>query len=304
MLLLIDAGNTRVKWALADDGAAADDRGSGPPVRSAGLGRWGACGAVLHADVGMLARDWADAPVRAVLIANVAGADMRAALLQQVALLQDRHAAGQSQQDMAPPVHWFASADQTAGVRNGYRRPEQLGCDRFAALIGACALLPQQALIVAVCGTATTVDALTAAGAFIGGMILPGPGLMAASLARNTAQLPAVAMSATAVDTAQTPRTARTPPTPPTARSAAQPGSPSAFADNTDDAITSGCLSAQAGAIERAVAAHGGAHCLLSGGAAALVGSCLAVPFTAVDNLVLIGLQVFAASSDSPCKGI
>src|SRR5438552_2277587 len=71
--------------------------------------------------------------------------------------------------------------------------PAQLGCDRFASLIGAHALFPGQPLIVATCGTATTVDALSADGLFLGGMILPGLGLMASSLARNTAQLPLVA---------------------------------------------------------------------------------------------------------------
>ena len=270
MLLLIDAGNTRIKWALA-----ADD---------AGLGRWATCGAVLHADVGTLARHWGSTPVHAVLIANVAGAGMHAALLQQVEALR-QPAAGPTWHE-APLLHWFASSAHAAGVRNAYRQPEQLGCDRLAALVGARALRPRQALLVAVCGTATTVDALTAEGEFIGGMILPGPGLMAASLARNTAQLPTVAAMVSAPGS-----------------SAGSLDALPMFADNTDDAIASGCLSAQAGAIERAVKVHGGAHCLLSGGAAALVASRLAVAFTAVDNLVLIGLQVVAASSDIPCKG-
>ena len=270
MLLLIDAGNTRIKWALA----AADAR----------LGGWAAGGAVSHAELGMLARHWGSAPVRAVLIANVAGAGTHAALLQQVAALRQT-AAGSTRHD-APPVHWFASSAHAAGVRNAYRLPEQLGCDRLAALVGARALRPGQALVVAVCGTATTVDALTAEGEFIGGMILPGPGLMAASLARNTAQLPAVAALGHAPES-----------------SAGSAGAMRMFADNTDDAIASGCLNAQAGAIERAVKAHGGAHCLLSGGAAALVASRLTVAFTAVDNLVLVGLQVIAASRGIPCKG-
>ena len=294
MLLLIDAGNTRIKWALATDASNdhAPDIGrpddAGQPVGkrdrariiAADAGRWIASGAVLHDAVESLAGAWGKAPVNAVVIANVAGATVRAALLRQLEFLQlRRRAASDSAQDAAPLVHWFASAAQVAGVRNGYRAPERLGCDRLAALIGARALLPDQAVIVAVCGTATTVDALTASGDFIGGMILPGPGLMASSLARHTAQLPAiVAMTAGPGQAAQS-ITCLTP-----------------FCDNTDDAIASGCLAAQAGAIERAVAAHGGAHCLLSGGAAYLVAPRLGVAVTSVDNLVLIGLQVVASA--------
>lgn len=274
MLLLIDAGNTRIKWALAALTPAA-----------AGPGSWTACGAVSHDAIERLAYDWGTAPVTTVLIANVAGASVQAALERQLELLQlQRRAASgpqpvKSDQDLAPMVHWFASAAQVAGVRNGYRAPERLGCDRLAALVGARALRPDQALIVAVCGTATTIDALTASGDFIGGMILPGPGLMAASLARNTAQLPAVAAMTAGAGAA-----------------AASIAGMQLFADNTDDAIISGCLAAQAGAIERAVAAHGGAHCLLSGGAAHVVAARLGVAVTIVENLALIGLQVVAGA--------
>src|SRR3990167_9271740 len=104
-------------------------------------------------------------------------------------------------------------------------------------------------------------------------MILPGPGLMAASLSSHTAQLPQVEQ----LDAAPTP-----------------------FADNTDDAIVNGCIAAQAGAIERAVAAHARLHrraeiqCILSGGAAAIIAPHLAISYDRVDNLVLIGLQTVA----------
>jgi type III pantothenate kinase len=187
------------------------------------------------------------------------GAAMGATL---TALLEDFGIAPQA-------IRWFASLPQLAGVRNGYRNPAQLGCDRFAAAIGARALAPGRALIVATCGTATTIDAIDADGLFIGGMILPGLGLMAASLARNTAQLPQVPDGAPA----------------PAAAFAT-------FADNTDDAIRNGCLAAQAGAIERACAVHGAALCLVSGGAGAAVAAALAptVAHRVVDNIVLAGL--------------
>jgi type III pantothenate kinase len=249
MLLLIDAGNTSVKWALLE--------------ASAPLGEWIASGIVPHADLAQLAAAWHDVAITRVLASNVAGDDMKNAL--QTLLSR---ALG-----LRPvPLEWFASSPQAAGVRNAYRQPTQLGCDRFASAIGARALYPDQSLIVATCGTATTIDAISGDGVFQGGMILPGLTLMAHSLAKNTAQLPQVTTNASAA----------------------------MFADNTDDAIASGCLNAQVGAIERAVAAgakSGPVTCLLSGGAASQISPLLTIPHTRVDHLVLIGLQVVAAQS-------
>lgn len=251
MLLLIDAGNTRVKWALVPPAA----QGAQP------LGGWIASGMVEHAGVRGLADAWKGHRIDHVLISNVAGASMREALEAVLGL-------------QPVPLEWFASAPRLAGLRNNYRNPAQLGCDRFASAIGAHALFPGEALLVATCGTATTVDAVGAEGVFLGGMILPGLGLMAGSLARNTAQLPEVAQHLDVTGP---------------------------FADHTDAAIVSGCLAAQAGAIERAFAAHGRRHgtprCILSGGAARMIAPHLAVPSTIVDNLVLIGLHHVAMSA-------
>ena len=113
-------------------------------------------------------------------------------------------------------------------------------------------------------------------------MILPGLGLMAAALARNTAQLPLVAQREI---------------------------QPTPFADNTDDAIEAGCIAAQAGAIERAVKAHTAmqatshapVQCIISGGAAPIVAPHLSIPCHRVDNLVLIGLQTVAAQPCPSC---
>lgn len=255
MLLLIDAGNTRVKWALAPSGERGADA----------LGHWAASGMVEHAQIRQLSDDWRAHQIRHVLISNVAGQAMRDALEQ--ALLG---ALG-----MQPvPLEWFASVPALAGIRNAYRNPGQLGCDRFASAIGAHALFPGQPLLVATCGTATTVDAITADGVFLGGMILPGLGLMANALARNTAQLPQVAEH---LDVSEP------------------------FADHTDAAIVSGCIAAQTGAIERAYGAHakrqGGAQCILSGGAAALISPHLSVAHARIDNLVLMGLHAVAMNT-------
>lgn len=263
MLLLVDAGNTRIKWALMQSAR----------VGVAELGHWSGYGSVRREDICQMADALQGADISRVLISNVAGPEMRAAL-ERMAL----RAMG-----MKPvPLTWFASQAELAGVKNGYRDPAQLGCDRFAALIGARALFPGVPLIVATCGTATTVDALGADGYFHGGMILPGLGLMSASLAQNTAQLPQVPQYNVGAHL---------------------------FADNTRDAIASGCIAAQAGAIERAVASHATLlkedaarlQCIVSGGAAAAIAPHLAGAVRQVDNLVLIGLQAALTSTQTPC---
>ena len=171
--------------------------------------------------------------------------------------------------DRASLLRWLHPTGEACGVRNGYDDPAQLGADRWAALIGAREAVAGDCLVVCA-GTATTVDYLDASGVFHGGLILPGFDLMLASLARNTAQLPLAQGH---------------------------------FRDeprNTMDAIVSGCLQAQAGAIERrfrACAATDETVCLLTGGAAPRIASLLSIPFKLVENLILDGLRRFGASS-------
>lgn len=254
MLLLVDVGNTRLKWALAQ---TADGAGTSAP-----LGRWLRSGAVEHADARQwqeLRQIWTTLAVTRMIASNVAGEQVAAAL---GALCADAFGGGL-------PIRWFRSQAQLCGVRNTYRDPTQLGSDRFAGMIAAHALFPEQALIVANCGTATTIDALSADGCFIGGMILPGLTLMNQALSRNTAQLPQVAQFGE---------------------------SQKVFADNTDDAIRSGSVTAVVGAIERACALHaeqqGAIACVLTGGAAPTLSPFFARAHRTVENLVLIGLQV------------
>ena len=255
MMLLVDAGNTRIKWACFESAAVTAQSG----VELPRLGAWVQSGAMSHTEFAATAHPWQGLPLERVLISNVAGTAVRDRLL----------AAFQSE---SPLVQWFAAQAQLGGITNHYRMPTQLGCDRFAAVIGAHALFPKKNLIVATCGTATTIDAVSAQGEFIGGMIAPGLKLMAESLHTNTANLPAVAAS----------------------------GALSAlFADHTEAAIVSGCLSAQAGAIAHAVGMFVDVQpdavlCVLSGGAARYIAPHLRVEHQYVDNLVLIGLQVVA----------
>lgn len=161
-------------------------------------------------------------------------------------------------------VHSSAAA---GGVVNGYRFPEKLGVDRWCALIGARSLNRSPTLVV-MAGTATTIDTLAADGRFLGGLILPGVELMRESLGKGTAGLPIAA------------------------------GEYHAYPQCTEDAIHSGVLEAQAGAIERAWARLAGDKCcLLAGGNAGLLAPALAIPHRLVDNLPLEGLKEIAKAA-------
>lgn len=163
-------------------------------------------------------------------------------------------------------LRWLRSSREACGVRSRYEFPEKLGADRWAALIGARAQHASDCIVVCA-GTATTVDHLDADGVFRGGLILPGIDLMRSSLARNTAQLPFA------------------------------DGVCSEHPRSTVDAIVSGCLFAQTGAIERMfshVSGHPDALCLITGGAAASIVPQLRIPCRPVENLILEGLRRFA----------
>ena len=170
-----------------------------------------------------------------------------------------------------PAPLWLRSSAGICGVRNAYDQPESLGADRWAALIGARGLSSTDCLVVGA-GTATTVDWLDASGEFRGGLILPGIDLMRASLARDTAQLPLAE------------------------------GKFSTTPRSTVDAIASGCLHAQIGAIERMFSelpSSPGTICLLTGGAAHRIAPHLLIPFKLTENLVLDGLIRFAVMHPS-----
>jgi len=157
---------------------------------------------------------------------------------------------------------WARSQPRQCGVRNGYDDPAQLGVDRWIALIGA-RFAHQGPCLVVMAGTATTVDVLDADGLFRGGLILPGIDLMRETLARNTAQL---GLAAGVV--CELPR-------------------------NTADAIASGCMQAQLGAVERQFSLIRGdpqALCLIGGGAGHVLYERLPIPRRLVENLVLEGL--------------
>ncbi len=242
MILAIDAGNTRLKWGW-HDGA-----------------RWTSLESLEIAQLEALSanplNDAQEAPTR-IVIANVAGAKIAARLSAWTA-------------GFRVPPHWLRAERTRCGVTNLYDAPEQLGADRWAALIAARklqAVQPGECLVVCA-GTATTADMLNAHGEFVGGVILPGRELMKAALHRNTGGLPLGT------------------------------GSVRPAPRNTLDAIESGCMYAQAGAIERMrreLAPH--ANCLISGGAGRQLLECLPFPAGYVENLVLEGLALVAAGT-------
>jgi type III pantothenate kinase len=237
-MLLLDAGNSRIKWALADGGDWARQD-------VAGIGDWAA-----------LQQAFATLPQpHKILVSNVAG--------EQVA--QHVRAACAA---WPCPVEFVTAQAEQCGVRNSYAQPAQLGSDRWAALIAAWHQAHVACLVVN-CGTATTVDALSGSGEFLGGLILPGVDMMRRSLAEGTAQLGAAG------------------------------GVWCGFPRNTADAICSGAIQATVGAIRQQFELLGipGAQCLLSGGAAGSIQPYLKLPLVLVDDLVLHGLQVIGQKS-------
>ncbi|MFO1400670.1 MAG: type III pantothenate kinase [Steroidobacteraceae bacterium] len=160
--LLLDAGNSRLKWAVARGGRLRA-RGALPYAPRAGF----------EAGLRRLVRRASGCG--RVLVASVAGAaverDLRRALRR----------AG------LPPAEFVRVGRRAAGVVNAYEEPWRLGGDRWVALIGAQARHPGRALCVASVGTALTLDLLGADGRHRGGAIAPGPELMVRALLDRTA---------------------------------------------------------------------------------------------------------------------
>ena len=246
MILAIDAGNSRVKWGWLETGR--DGAWRWASVATVSLIEFAAASdhvnpfSVTHAD-----------PER-IIISNVAGDGAHQLLVNWTSIFD------------AEPL-WLKAEAERGGVKNGYEKPELLGADRWAALIAARSLHHGPALVVNA-GTATTVDMLTAEGAFLGGVILPGVDLMRFVLHEHTGRLPIAEGSYR-----ETPR-------------------------NTLDAIETGCRHAQAGAVERMYRVFREVApaplCIVAGGAGRALVDQLSMPRRYVENLVLEGLAHIA----------
>jgi type III pantothenate kinase len=161
--LLIDAGNSRIKWSIVTT--------AGEPLHN---------GMFEHNDLSLPEWPRSTTPASA-WVSNVAGT----AVSERIAGLIHARWPG------LPHTLVRAQAQQS-GVTNTYLEPSTLGSDRWCGMIGAHAAYPGENLLVATFGTATTLEALLADGTFTGGLIAPGWQLMMQSLGSHTAQLPTV----------------------------------------------------------------------------------------------------------------
>lgn len=161
MDLLIDIGNSRVKWATLKDGQL------GPQ----------------HA----LARDdWSKADWLQLLQSS--GARVDRVFVATVAGERDAQSLQEAVEEGGAAFEFVWSQAEAAGVRNAYSEPAQLGVDRWLAVVAASRLVDGPCCIVDI-GTAATIDALDPDKRHLGGYIVPGPDLMGQSLRAGTSEL-------------------------------------------------------------------------------------------------------------------
>ena len=247
--LAIDVGNTRLKWALFD-----------APQPGANLL---AHGAEFLDHIDRLAEGpWATLPApERMLGCVVAGDAAKRRVAEQMEIW-----------DVSP--QWVVPSNEEAGLVNGYDHPSRLGADRWVAMIGARHRLlaqgPARPLVLVMVGTAVTVEAIDTDGKFLGGLILPGHGIMLRALETGTAGLHV-----------------------PT-------GEVRPFPSNTSDALTSGGTYAIAGAVERMyqhLKERCGMEpaCMMTGGAGWKMAPSMTRPFELVEQLIFDGLLEIAA---------
>jgi type III pantothenate kinase len=248
--LALDVGNTRLKWALYDS-----------PQPGAFLM---AHGAEFLENIDKLAEGpWSTLPEPSQILGCIVAGDA----------IRRRVSAQLELWDTTP--QWVVSSAAEAGLTNGYDHPTRLGADRWVAMIGArhrmLARGERRPLVVVMVGTAVTVEAIDMDGKFMGGIIIPGHGIMLRALESGTAGLHVP--TGDVVD----------------------------FPTNTSDALTSGGTFAIAGAVERMiqhVRQHCGAEpvCIMTGGAGWKMAPSMSVPFELVDSLIFDGLLEIAKS--------
>jgi len=158
MRLLVDVGNTQVKYVFQSDEKNA------------------ALSPVVYLDYQAFQIQLAQgafAHVSEVILANVHGKAMDDAIKNWAALNNIGFVQVQS-------------AAKAFGVTSSYQQPERLGVDRWLAMIGAKQRFPGENLLIIDAGTATTVDLLAANGQHLGGWIMPGVQTMFNSLLDRT----------------------------------------------------------------------------------------------------------------------
>lgn len=160
MNLLVDLGNSRLKW-----------RFGGPEAEDGAIG--------LSGDwPGALQRRWKSLghPERVICV-SVQSGRIEGMVNQVIAELWG----------ICP--EYVPSMVSCCGIQNGYAAPQHLGRDRLIAMVGARAITRAPVLVVD-CGTAVTIDLLDGTGCHRGGWIMPGFALMRSSLFERAAALP------------------------------------------------------------------------------------------------------------------
>lgn len=235
MILDIDIGNTRTKWLIHRVGEFDDQ----------------AVAAVATANLTSVG-EWEQYPIERVRISSVVDSGVKG-------IVQWSEGRG-----IKPEL--AAVRDGVAGVTCGYRRPEQLGIDRWLAMLAAREFVREDCLVVSA-GTAVTLDVLLCTGRHLGGFILPGLAAMSASLNRSTAGID--------MNRVETPTL--------------QPGLA------TPEAVWNGALLALVASVEKAACLHRVSRIIVTGGdgpqlAEHLVNCNVAVQ--CLPHLVLRGLSV------------
>jgi type III pantothenate kinase len=175
---------------------------------------------------------------------------------------------------------------QLAGVTSAYSEPHKLGADRLVAMIGAHHLETNQASIVVDSGTATTIDAVDAQGQHLGGLILPGIDLCSQSLLEETEMLALFNQSKSRYE-------------------------PNIFSTNTKQAIASGSIFGLSGAVkniclimEKEIRQKNNSSIvikkLICGGAASKLLPYLSKEFKHHDDLLMQGLKIISEQDKKP----
>ena len=153
MNILIDIGNTRVKYVMQADGNLS-------AIRTAKL-----------TDIILNLETIND--IQSIVIVAVSNQ----AIVDEIACWA---------KDRCIEFQQLKTQSKSFGVINGYQNYQQMGADRWIAVLGAQASYPNQNLLIVDSGTATTFDLLTSASQHLGGWIIPGIELMITSLFSNT----------------------------------------------------------------------------------------------------------------------
>jgi len=159
MRLLVDAGNSRLKWRLDEGGLVVEQ----------GVGR------LDDADLvpGLNAKP---ADITAVAVSTVSAENRRLALQ---TYLEHRTAA---------PVRFYWAEPERGDLVNAYNDYPKMGADRWHAMYGAWAHF-RQGVAVVDAGSAVTVDYVDSSGQHLGGFILPGLQMMLRSLKNDAARI-------------------------------------------------------------------------------------------------------------------